>query len=178
MNSRVATLLGVLGVLAVLALLSRTNRGAVVVASVADAIATVARGLRNNNPGNVMLTSPPTAWVGWVGAAEQTDPLYVQMIDMASGVRMAARVFANYQRNYGLTSIAALIARWAPSSENDTAAYVADVADRVGVNAGDAINLADRDTMYAFLRAVFRHENGLAAELIPEATLYQGIDAA
>ena len=165
-------------VVAVLAALSRTQRGALVVADVTDAIANVARGLRNNNPGNVELTSPATQWVGWVGAAEQTDRSYVQMRTMAAGVRMALTVFRNYQKLYGLKNIGQLIARWAPPATNDTAAYVADVVARVGVGAGVPIDLRNRDTAFAFLRAVFRHENGVAAELIPASTMYEGIEAA
>jgi len=148
------------------------------VADVTDAIANVARGLRNNNPGNVELTTPATAWVGWVGAAEQTDRRYVQMRTMAAGVRMALTVFRNYQKHYGLKNVAELVARWAPATENDTAAYVADVAARVGIAPGFPIDLRNRDTAFDFLRAVFRHENGVAAELIPASTIYEGIEAA
>lgn len=167
-----------LGGMAILAALSRTNRGALIVADVTDAVANVARGLRNNNPGNVRLTAPPTDWRGWVGPLEQSDPEYVQMRTMADGVRMALVVFRNYQSRYGLRNVVELIGRWAPSIENDTGAYVADVAARVGVAPGVPIDLRNRDTAYDFLRAVFRHENGVAAELIPAATIYEGIAAA
>ena len=167
-----------LGALAVLAVLARTNRGALVVANVTDAIAGAARGLRNKNPGNVRLTRPPTEWVGWVGPAAQTDPEFVQMREMWQGVRMALVVFRNYQSRYGLRTIGELVARWAPPSENDTASYVQHVAQRVGVAANVPIDLRNRDTAFDFLRAVFRHENGAAAELIPAATIYQGIEAA
>ena len=178
MPTRTAWLLGALGVLAVLAALSRTNRGAVVVASVTDAIASVARGLRNNNPGNVRLTSPATAWVGWVGSDAQSDPDYVQMATMADGVRMAAVVFRNYQSRYGLKSVRDLISRWAPGVENDTQSYIDAVASRLSIEPGYPLDLRDRATAYDFLRAVFRHENGVAAELIPAATMYEGIEAA
>lgn len=173
------TLLAALAIaLGVLALLARTNRGSQVVAAVTDTIASTVRGLRNNNPGNVRLTSPPTQWVGWVGPSEQTDRAFVQMRSMTLGVRMAVTVFRNYQTRYGLKNVRELISRWAPPTENDTEAYIASVAARIGVAPGVPIDLRNRDTAFAFLRAVFRHENGAAAELIPAATIYDGIEAA
>lgn len=140
--------------------------------------ATLARGLRNNNPGNVRLTSPATDWAGWIGAQAQTDPDYVQMLSMTAGVRMALIVFRNYQRRYGLTSVRAMVSRWAPGVENDTTSYIADVAARVGVDADAPIDLHDRDTAWSFLRAIFRHECGPEAESIPAATIDAGIEAA
>ncbi len=178
MRTQTKTLAALAIALGVLAIFSRTKRGALVVATVTDSIANLARGLRNNNPGNVQLTVPATQWIGWVGADQQSDPVYVQMQSMAAGVRMALTVFRNYQKNYGLKNIAELIARWAPPSENDTETYVANVAARVGIAPGFTIDLRNRDTAYDFLRAVFRQENGVAAELIPASTLYDGIEAA
>jgi len=167
-------LLAMLGVLAVLAVLARTNRGAQVVAAVTDTVANVVRGLRNNNPGNIR--EAPGGGDAWRGErATDDDPAFEEFVDMRDGVRAALVVFRNYQSRYGLRSIADLIARWAPPAENDTPAYVASVARRVGVPPNVPINLRDRDTAFDFLRAVFRHENGVAADLIPASTIYDGI---
>ncbi len=176
-QSREQLLFIVLGVVAVLAALSRTDKGASVAASVTDTIAAVARGLRNNNPGNVR--EAPGGGDAWRGErATDDDTAFEEFAEMKWGVRAALVVFRNYQTRYGLRTVAELIARWAPPVENDTASYVASVAKRVGVAPNVPIDLRNRDTAFDFLRAVFRHENGVAAELIPAATIYQGIEAA
>lgn len=155
-------------------LASRTEKGQAVVAEATNALASNVRGIRNNNPGNVRLTGDQ--WQGM--SATQTDGAFVQFDEMRYGVRAACKVFRNYQSKYGLRTITQLISRWAPPSENDTAAYAEDVASRVGVDAGAIISLTNEDTAYDFLCAVFRHECGIAAELIPESTIREGIDLA
>src|SRR5262245_59994502 len=92
-----------------------------------------ARGLRNNNPGNIREPKgDPTQWVG--DRATDDDPAFEEFLTMWHGVRAAAVLFKNYQSTYGLGTIAQLITRWAPPKENDTAAYIKAVSDAVGVN--------------------------------------------
>jgi hypothetical protein len=159
---------------AVLWLLSRTEKGQNTVAAVADAVGSAVRGIRNNNPGNIREgAADGTAWQG--ERATDDDTAFEEFTDMRYGVRAACKVFRNYQTKYGLRTVAQLIGRWAPPSENNTAAYVAAVSQRVGVNATQPLDLFDAELAYRFLRAVFRHECGLPAELIPEATIREGI---
>lgn len=153
---------------------SRTRQGAQAVAAVTDAIASNVRGIRNNNPGNIReAASGGDAWRG--ERATDDDPAFEEFAEMRWGVRAAAIVFRNYQSKHGLRTTAQLVNRWAPPSENDTAAYINAVAKRVGVDAFAPINLGDPETCYRFLRAIFRHECGIAAEAIPEATIREGI---
>ncbi len=171
MSTRETKLLVALAVVALLWLLSRTQGGQAVTAKVADAVGSAVRGIRNNNPGNIRLSADQ--WQGMRG--EQTDGAFVQFTEMRYGVRAAVKVFRNYQSRYGLRTVAALIARWAPSTENDTAAYVKSVSARVGVADTSPLDLTNVELVYRFLRAVFRHECGIAAEAIPEGTLREGI---
>lgn len=158
----------------VLYMLSRTEKGQQVVDAAASAVGSAVRGIRNNNPGNVRESSlDRTQWVG--ERASDDDPAFEEFTEMRYGVRASAIVFRNYQRLYGLRSVAAMIARWAPPNENDTPAYIAFVCKRIGVNESTPINLLDDEMCYAFLRAVFRKECGLPAEAIPEATVREGI---
>lgn len=152
---------------------TRTQKGQAMTADVVDAIASTVRGLRNNNPGNL---EKGATWQGL--APDQTDSRFARFTEMRYGVRAAARVFRNYQKLYSLRTITQMVARWAPTSENDTASYVAAVAKRVGVDAAAPLDLMNAETCYRFLRAIFRHECGIAAEAIPESTIREGISLA
>ena len=50
----------------------------------------------------------------------------------ANGIRAIAKVLLTYQRQHGLDTLAELIERWAPAAENDSFAYIDDVATRLG----------------------------------------------
>ncbi len=113
------------------------------------------RGIRNNNPLNIRHGDP------WLGATrEQLDPDFVTFESSAYGFRAASRLLLNYQEKHGLTSVTAIIGRWAPPNENDTTAYAAAVASEMGVRPGDAIALRSPETLLKLLRAMCRHENG------------------
>lgn len=115
----------------------------------------VARGLRNNNPGNIR--KGRDVWQGM--AKVQADPDFVTFIDPVYGLRALAVVLKNYRAKYGLNTVAGIIGRWAPETENDTGAYVVSVAKRMGVGAGVALP-DNRATYRGLLRAIVRHENG------------------
>lgn len=174
MTSNAKILLVILGLSFLGLLMSRTKKGQEAIATVTDAIASNVRGIRNNNPGNVReAANGGDAWKG--ERATNDDPAFEEFTEMRYGVRAAAIVFRNYQNKYGLRSVAAMVSRWAPPSENDTASYIAAVAQRVGVNPDTTIDIFNADTCYKFLRAIFRHECGIAAEAIPESTMREGI---
>jgi hypothetical protein len=129
------------------------------------------RGIRNNNPLNIRHGDP------WLGATrEQTDPAFVTFESPAYGFRAASRLLLNYQERYGLTSVLAIIGRWAPPSENDTEAYADAVAAEMHVRAGDAISLRDGKTLLAMLRAMCSHENGECP--YDDATIVSGMKLA
>lgn len=140
------------------------------VAEVGEQVVSTVRGLRNRNPGNI---EKGASWQGL--APVQTDSRFAVFSEMKYGVRAALKVFRNYQQLYNLRTIAQMVSRWAPPSENDTAAYIAAVSKRVGVASNAPLNLADPQIAHDFLRAIFRHENGIAAEAIPSDTINAGI---
>ena len=113
-----------------------------------------ARGIRNNNPGNIRHGSSK-----WQGMSDtQTDSEYVQFDDPVYGIRAIARVLKNYQDRHGLKTIAEIIRRWAPPSENITDSYVEHVSRIVGVPAHTEIDVRDR--MVPLVTAIIKHENG------------------
>jgi hypothetical protein len=85
------------------------------------------RGIRNNNPLNIRHSADR-----WEGARiEQTDKSFVQFQTMAYGYRAAWKVLESYwkyfKRQRQPFTVAHIIARWAPPSENHTDAYVSTV---------------------------------------------------
>lgn len=114
-----------------------------------------ARGIRNNNPGNIRDTG--AAWVGRTGS----DGAFVTFDTPANGIRALAVLLRNYQRNYHLDTVSAILARYAPASENNTAAYVAHVAGLMGVGANQRIDLGDPVTLQNLVSAIITHENGV-----------------
>ena len=87
------------------------------------------RGLRNNNPLNIRRTGDQ-----WRGLRQrQDDPAFCQFTTMAYGWRAALLLLTRtYYRNYRLSTIRAIVSRWAPPSENDTETYIRRVSDYTG----------------------------------------------
>lgn len=111
------------------------------------------RGIRNNNPGNIRRTG--TAWRGM--SPQQPDPEYITFQSPVWGIRAMARILKNYRALYGLDTVAGIVSRWAPPSENNTAAYIASVSAAVGVDPDQPLTA---DQLPALVAAMIYHENG------------------
>lgn len=133
-----------------------------------------ARGLRNNNPGNIRHSQDR-----WQGAsAIQRDAAFVTFDDVAFGIRALARVLLSYQDRHGLTTVRGIIGRWAPPSENDTDAYIRMVTARMGVGPDDELNLHSHADLDPLVRAIIWHENGsqpYEQDVIDRALLLAGV---
>ena len=82
------------------------------------------RGIRNCNPLNIRRTAKDQ----WKGLAEvQTDRAFCQFKSL---FYLLTRT---YYYKYRLYTIRTIIRRWAPSSENNTEAYIANVARLTGI---------------------------------------------
>jgi hypothetical protein len=129
------------------------------------------RGLVNNNPGNIRKNG-----TAWHGAVAGSDPAFVTFDRPEDGIRAMAKVLLTYQRQHGLDTIAELLERWAPAVENDSFAYIDDVATRLGLDPDERIDLGDRAVLAALCGAIIRHENGV--QPYADAVLAAGVDAA
>lgn len=127
------------------------------------------RGIRNNNPGNI------EAGIGWKGEVG-TDGRFATFATPAHGIRALALNAVNSQRIHGNDTVSELIDRWAPPTENNTAAYAAQVAKALGVNPDDPVDLSNPATLAKFTAAVIQHENG--QQPYSEADIVAGVDAA
>jgi hypothetical protein len=127
------------------------------------------RGIRNNNPGNI------EAGIGWKGEVG-TDGRFAIFATPAHGIRALALNAVNSQRIHGNDTVSELIDRWAPPTENNTAAYAAQVAKALGVNPDDPVDLSNPATLAKFTAAVIQHENG--QQPYSETDIVAGVDAA
>lgn len=129
-----------------------------------------ARGLRNNNPGNIEL-NPNTNWQG--AAPTQQDGRFVQFDTPEAGARAMAKVLGAY-RQRGTNTVADIINTWAPASENDTGAYIANVVRQTGLDPNTPLT---EDQYPQLMAAITQHENGNMGQFTPEV-LKAGWDAA
>lgn len=131
------------------------------------------RGLRNRNPGNIKITSQD--WEGKVPLDQNTDGTFEQFVDIAYGIRALSHILdSKYSR--GLVTVDSIIRDY---SATDQDAYVANVANALGVTPDQPIDLTDEQTKIALCNAIFAQELGaLAASTIPDATIQRGIELA
>lgn len=115
------------------------------------------RGIRNNNPGNIRHSS-----ADWEGKSpQQTDRDFVMFVSPEFGIRALARNLLTYQSKYHLATIQQIVSRWAPPSENATAAYIDDMSRALGILADTPFDLCDDPGLLrAFIAAMIAHENG------------------
>lgn len=106
------------------------------------------KGLRNNNPGNLR------SW----GDAPIKNGFAVFKSAQEGLSAMAGNLLA-YSR-HGLDTVKAIVSRWAPASENNTAAYISAVAKQIGAGASDHLNLRNPEVLAKLMAAITQHENG------------------
>lgn len=118
------------------------------------------RGLRNNNPGNIV-NNPANPWVGQVGV-DSVAPCppggFCVFDSMADGLRAIMVTLNTYWTKYGLNTVSGIISRW---STTDQAAYQADVASSLGVGVNDTLDMTNPATYIALSQAITFQENGL-----------------
>jgi len=115
------------------------------------------RGIRNNNPGNIEWGDN---WQGLVPRDKATDGRFAQFKTPVWGIRALARVLIAYYDKHQIRSVRAAINRWAPPIENNTEAYINQVAKAVGVGANEPINFHNYTVLRPMVEAIIRHENG------------------
>ncbi|MEA5104679.1 hypothetical protein [Pantoea sp. S18] len=118
-----------------------------------DADGDLKRGERNNNPGNLN-------FVGQAGASlEKPGGRFAKFETAYDGLRAMARQLTLYAQR-GINTVEGIISTWAPSSENNTGAYVNAIASKLGVNPNAALNLQNPQVLSQLMDGIIRHENG------------------
>lgn len=122
------------------------------------------RGMRNNNPGNIRKSN--TAWKGKISS---TDNAFEQFSAYVWGIRAMIKNLQSYQRDRGLNTLTQLINTWAPAADNnDTSAYIRNVALSSGFSPTQSLNLSDKNTMRKLVRSMAVVENGRDAITDPQ----------
>ncbi|WP_432372828.1 lytic transglycosylase catalytic [Pantoea allii] len=123
------------------------------------------RGERNNNPGNLN-------FAGQAGAIlERSGGRFAKFQSAYDGLRAMARQLMLYARR-GINSVEGIISTWAPSSENNTGAYVKAISSRLGVDPKAALNLQNPQVLSQLMNGIIHHENGrniYSSELLSRA---------
>lgn len=140
------------------------------------------RGIRNNNPGNID-RSPANKWQGRMAREQMTieqrsERRFEVFASPAWGVRALCVVLISYQDKHGLKDVRGFINRWAPPVENNTDAYVRQVALALGVKPDDYINIHEYRRMRPVVVAIITHENAgnpYSADVIEEGLRLAGI---
>lgn len=127
------------------------------------------RGLRNNNPGNIRYGDFAKKY----GATGQDDKGFAVFPTMQAGAAAMAGLLKSYASK-GVDTISSIISKWAPSSENDTSAYIAAVAKQTGINPNQHLS---GDQYAAVQNAIATHENGAAYQRMVGAGVNSGSQA-
>lgn len=126
----------------------------------------VPRNVKNLNPGNVDRTS-----IVWQGMSPiQSDPRFITFVAPQWGFRCMARILKGDYRE-GCLTVHQIIDKWAPPTENNTSAYVIDVAQRLGVGIDDALVFPPQ--LLGLMKAIAIHEGGCPW---PDSVIQLGID--
>lgn len=121
-----------------------------------DTNSNLPRGYRNNNPLNIRYSTGNT-WLGKV--VPNTDGAFEQFSSMQYGYRAALYLIRKYIAA-GYNTVASIIAKWAPATENNTQRYIQRVCKTTGYSADTTINGYDKEQMCRLVYAMAIVENG------------------
>lgn len=112
------------------------------------------RGIRNNNPGNLN-------FAGQAGATKEggTGGRFAKFGSMKEGVAALVRQIGLYVSR-GKNSIRKILEVYAPSSENNTGAYISAVSRALGIGPDDPLDINSANQVMGLVKAITDHENG------------------
>ncbi|MCF9034192.1 hypothetical protein [Acinetobacter nectaris] len=111
-------------------------------------------GERNNNPGNMEFKNQKNAKLD--PSSSHNFAIFKTPQD---GIDAMRRQLGIYDKR-GTNSIQAIIKTWAPEFENNTKAYIATVARKLGVNADQKLNMNDPTVLKELMKAIVTVEQG------------------
>ena len=104
-----------------------------------------ARGIRNNNPGNIRKDGSV-----WRGEVAGPDKSFKTFETMAWGIRAIYHLLNNYRLLYGCDTIEKMIRRWAPPEDGNDS----------GVPRTSRLTTTNRSVMEPIVRAMIKVETG------------------
>lgn len=125
----------------------------------------LARGLRNNNPLNIR------KGCDWRGERSvQIDRQFEEFTSMEFGLRAAIKLVCNHINGHNsahkaCTTISSLIQMWAPTTENNTGAYIKAVEEFTGINRYQRIYANNRLMVSRIVQAMAKVETGAEIDM-------------
>lgn len=118
------------------------------------------RGIRNNNPGNI-IASPFATRMGATGVDDKGFAIFP---DAASGERAAVSLLGVYGQQ-GLNTVEQIVSKWSPpnapgNTPQATQNYINFVSQQLGVAPGVPLNMQDPQVLQRIAAAKFKFENG------------------
>lgn len=135
----------------------------------------LSRGIRNNNPGNLVMTKD--LWLGKISYSENTDldKKFEQFTEVKYGIRaMLIDILGDIGK--GKNTIKKLISEYAPPNENNTSKYVSVVSKAMGMKPDEIIKQVDFTFMMQLAKAIIKHENGVDSKYIADSDIFDAID--
>jgi hypothetical protein len=117
------------------------------------------RGLRNNNPLNIRHSTD-----NFKGEIKGLDKSFKTFSSMPYGYRAAFVTLTTYLSR-GWNTIEKIISKWAPPTENDTEAYIANVEKWSGVPRNKELTATDGADYILIVAAMSFVENGQNADI-------------
>lgn len=127
------------------------------------------RGIRNNNPGN--LIDSGIDWWGKTGV----DGIFVVFSEMRLGIRAWFKNYITAVTRHKADTVYKFIHRYAPASHkgNNTEAYIKAVCEGAQLEQ-DSLMPMDEEGMTTVFKTMMRVENGAAADVITDADIMAG----
>ncbi|ALI04367.1 structural protein P5 [Pseudomonas sp. FW306-02-F02-AA] len=143
-------------------------------------ITTETRGVRNRNPGNIDY-NPANQWQGQLKPDPAIEKRFARFDTAENGIRALGKLLINYRGKDGMPGVGGkgidtpreFVSRWAPGNENNTEAYIAAIAKRLGVQPNDVIDIKNPATLRSVMLGIIVHENG--RNPYPDAVFEEGL---
>lgn len=128
------------------------------------------RAERNFNPGNLN-------YAGQAGASLEagSNARFAKFNSEEEGIAALVRQLRLYQQR-GIDTIGEIVKKYAPPSENDTQAYIANMARWTGLGADEKLNFNDTDTVRRMVQGISRKEGRYTP--LTEGQIMSGINLA
>jgi hypothetical protein len=131
------------------------------------------RGLRNNNPGNLVITN--SKWQGKISKEKNTDGKFEQFQNITYGIRAMLKDII-HDVNKGKNTVSKIISEYAPPNENNTKSYIDSVCKSIGVTPHQKLTVINAPFLVALSRAIFKVELGKPHSLIEDSDIIQAIN--
>ena len=111
-------------------------------------------GLRNNNPGNIRVSSDRFR------GELPSDNAFKKFDTMVHGYRAIFALLSTYNKVHGINTIRGIISRYAPSSENNTKAYIDYVSTASGISPDAKLDFTKKMPIVSIVYAMAYMETG------------------